>query len=57
MLFAMTSKEPDVSAEDLETQFSAAAVDFDRAMRKGDAIARISDLTEKVLKELGSGAG
>lgn len=53
----MEGEMPDVSAEDLETQLSAAAVDFDRAMRKGEAIARISDLTEKVLKELDSGAG
>lgn len=53
----MEGEMPEVSAEDLEKQLADAEEEFGRVKRRGEAIARINELTGKVLAELDSGSG
>jgi exonuclease SbcC len=53
----MEGEMPEMSAEDLEKQLADAEAEFGRMKRRGEAIARIMNLTGKVLAELDSGSG
>lgn len=50
----LETRAPDVSAEELTKQLTEAEENFRRVLKKGEAISRIKDLTEKLLKEMDS---
>jgi exonuclease SbcC len=52
----MEGEMPEVSAEELEKQLAEAEAGFIRVKRKGEAIARVIEMTEKVLGDLDSGS-